>query len=134
MGKVEDAPIEMHPQTAGSITLTIDQLKEVIASAIAAGVKEATKPTPEQEEKMVEDKKRKDKAQQARIEVGKAAERERTMRQQFCNHKRDDGRADSFAVGGQLFSDGKVHILCLRCQKEVKVYSPTAHEFAEMQP
>lgn len=132
MPRVQDSEVEMNPSSGAQITLTAQQLQEMIAAAIAAGVKEATKPTPEQIEKMEVDKRMREKAQHARVEVGKAAERERIARQANCNHKMNNGNSDKYAVGGQLHSDGKVHMLCLRCQKEVSVYTPSQQELSQI--
>lgn len=133
MPRVQDSEVEMNPSSGGLISLTPDQLKDMIAAAIAAGVREATKPTPEQQEKLDSDKRNKERAQQARIEVGNAAAKERVARQATCNHKMDNGNAEKFCINGQLHSDGLMHPICLRCQMEFKPYRPTPFEYSQMQ-
>lgn len=126
-----ETPVVETPSTTestGSITFTAAELSKLITEAIAAGVREFKKPTPEEQVKLDADRLRKQREQQARVDVGKAEEQRRTSEQERCNHRRQDG---SPRINGQLHSDGKVHLFCLFCCKEVRVYTPDSYEFAQ---
>jgi hypothetical protein len=60
------------------------------------------------------------------IQIAKADEAAKKARQASCAHRKPNGEETS---GGQEFSDGRVRIFCLRCQKTLRSYwSP---EFAK---
>ncbi len=57
------------------------------------------------------------------VQIARADEASRQARQAACQHRKPNGEE---TMGGQEFSDGRVRIFCLRCQKVLRSYwSPT---------
>lgn len=115
--EAEEAPavVDAAPAPSAPIALTFDQIQSLMQGMAKTIVEEMKKPTEAEFAKMEKERQEAVRRMEARIEVGKAAERERLGEQQRCAHKRDDGR--TWSAGGQKFSDGKLKIFCLRCQK-----------------
>jgi hypothetical protein len=53
------------------------------------------------------------------VKIARADEKARKSRESQCQHKKPNGEETS---GGQEFSDGRVRIFCLRCQKVLREY------------
>lgn len=109
----------------GGVLMTPDQIRELLVSVVA----EMKKPTAQEQEKLDKETEQKRRDQIARVEVGRAEEQRRKSEQARCSHLRPDGKP---RTGGQLHSDGKVHIFCLGCQKEVNVYTPGGYEISQL--
>jgi hypothetical protein len=113
------------------VQLTQEQLKDLMTHVARAIGEEMRRPTPEQEAKAAEEKARAEKMQAARIEVGKTASLEAENRKRACaarGHRMDNGRSEKMAIGSQLCSDGKVHVFCVACASEIRVYTPSAEQ------
>ncbi len=98
-----------------SISLTATELKDMMI----AFAQELRKPTPEQEEearqrKAILERAKRDKLELVRIEIEAKKQRE-----EGCAHKKQNGES---TVMGQKHSDGKVHPICIRCQKEFEPF------------
>lgn len=123
---VVGAEVTPDPRLGSNVSLSQGQLLELVR---AMG-EEMRKPTLEQQAKLDEDKRRRDKDNIARIAVGKAAQEERENRSRFCNHRMDEGRSEKYSIGQQLCSDGMVHVFCVRCCSDIKVFKPTADQLS----
>lgn len=53
------------------------------------------------------------------VKIARADENAKASRQKMCQHRKPNGEETS---GGQEFSDGRVRIFCLRCQKVLREY------------
>ena len=114
------------PVSGTPVSLTQEQLLAVIR---AMG-EEMRKPTPEQQAKLDEDARRRQRENEARISVGKAAAQERERRTHGCNHRMDNGYSEKYAIGQQLCSDGMIHVFCVRCCNEIRTFKPTADQLS----
>ena len=94
---------------------------------VLAAVKAEREPDPEVAEQAAKDKERKRMAREQTIAVVQAEMDAVTNRQDNCNHLKENGRP---RTGGQLHSDGYIHIFCLNCQKEVNKYKPNMDQMA----
>lgn len=107
-------PVKQEP----SINLTVSQFKEIIA--------ELRKPSPEEQEKIDKEKAFKKRAMEQRVEIARQEMAAKAERENRCNHKKEKGES---AVFGQKHSDGMVHPICVRCQKQFEPYKPRAEDF-----
>ena len=122
----EALPETPDPRLQSNVNLTQGQLLDLVR---AMG-EEMRKPTPEQQAKLDEDARRRQRDNEARISVGKAAAQERENRTRNCNHRMDNGRSEKYAIGQQLSSDGMIHVFCVRCANDIKVFQPTADQLS----
>lgn len=106
------------PEPTGNISLTVAQFKEII--------QELRKPSAEDQEEIDKNKLMKERAAKQRVEVARQEMAAKAEREQRCNHKKEKGES---AVFGQKHSDGFVHPICVRCQKQFDPYKPRAEDF-----
>lgn len=93
------------------LTLTKDELFGLISHAI----RELKRPDPETEAKQIAEKARLAEYSLQMVEMAKQQERDVWNRQNvICKHTKENGER---SIGGQIHSDGKIHPICLRCQK-----------------
>jgi hypothetical protein len=90
-----------------AVTITFDQLKELI--------KEIKKPSAEEAERIEKEKALKLRAQREKVEQARIEMAEKKRREDSCPHRKPNGET---TVMGQRHSDGMVHPICFRCQKE----------------
>ena len=93
----------------GGITLTPEQLQELLAGAIKAAIA----PSPEEQEKKDELKKRAEASRKASVDTMMADYQARIDRQNRCNHKKENGK---WSTGGQPIKD-EIFLICQHCQK-----------------
>lgn len=92
------------------VTLTKDALIELIREARRDPAREA-----EVEKEAARIQRRRDQM----LNIARHDEKAKAARQSMCGHRKPNGEETS---GGQEFSDGKVRIFCLRCQKVLRTY------------
>ena len=115
------ANTDVYKNPEPSISLTAAQLKDMMI----AFAQEIRRPTPEQEEETQKKKEllartKADKLELVRIEMESKAQREAS-----CAHLKQNGQS---TIMGQKHSDGKIHPICLRCQKEFPPYRARTEE------
>jgi hypothetical protein len=103
---------------------TYQQLQDLIRGA----VQEAKRPDAETEERLAAEKMRRERAKAEMVLAVQAEQDNRRRAQQTCQHQKERGES---AVGGQINSDGLIHPICLRCQKEFSPYSPGMENVAQ---
>lgn len=92
------------------VTMTLSQLKEMIAFAAA----EFKRPSADEQEKLDKEKMLLDRKRKEGIEVAKFEEDQRKLAQTNCPHRKPDGSSTIHL--GQIYSDGMIHPICVRCQ------------------
>lgn len=100
-----------------TINLSFDDLQKLIVMAI----KTAKEPDDETKLKNDEEKTRKASNLRQMIENAKITEENQKRSQARCGHRKGDGQS---TVYGQIHSDGKIHPICVRCQKLFTAYAP----------
>lgn len=100
-----------------SLTMTKDELLAIITHAI----QELKKPDAETAAKLAIERERRESDMRAMVELAKTQELETRRRQETCSHRKENGER---SVGGQIHSDGKIHPICLRCQKQFTPIDP----------
>jgi hypothetical protein len=95
---------------APTVTLTLEQLREMIVFAAT----EFRKPTEAEQEKLDKEKALFDRKRKEGIEMAKLEEEQRKLAQDQCPHKKPNG--ESTIHIGQIYSDGKLRPICVRCQ------------------
>jgi len=95
------------PETG--ITLTPEQLQEIIKQAVMAG----KAPSAEEQEKIDEKKAAAKRSREASISTMMADYQAKIDRQNRCKHKKENGR---WATGGQVIKD-EIFLICQHCQK-----------------
>jgi hypothetical protein len=104
--------METENQSVG-INLNMDQLMALI--------REMKKPDDEtMAAKAAEDKRKKD-AMDSMIALTKLEQENRARGQKNCPHEKQDKTSTWY---GQVHSDGLIHPICVRCQKEATPYPP----------
>lgn len=103
---------EIQPETVPqpTIMLTRDALIELIREA---------RRDPALEQKLQAEADRVQRRRVQMVRIAKADEASRIARQAACRHRKPNNEETS---GGQTFSDGRVRIFCLRCQKVLREY------------
>lgn len=94
----------------GGITLTPEQLQELLAGAIKAAIA----PSPEDQEKKDELKRRAQESKKASVDTMMADFQAKKDRQDRCDHKKENGK---WATGGQMLGNGVALTICQHCQK-----------------
>ena len=100
-----------------SVTLTFNQLKELI--------QEIRKPSQVEQEKLDAEAALKRRQQEQRVETARQEMASKAARESRCSHTKERGES---AVYGQKHSDGLVHPICVRCQKLFPTYKPRAED------
>lgn len=100
---------EAHDSSA-MVSLTRDDLIAIIREA---------RRDPDKEHAVEAEAKRLSERRNQMVQIAKADERAKQQRQARCQHKKPNNEESS---GGQEFSDGRVRIFCLRCQKTLRSY------------
>lgn len=95
------------------INLDMDQL--------IALIREMKKPDDETLEKKAKDEARRQEQMRNMIAVAKLDEANRLNFQARCQHEKQDKSSTWY---GQVHSDGKIHPICVRCQKLATPYAP----------
>lgn len=104
-------PIEPKQQTGPTLSLTMDQIMEIVRA-----IKE---PSPAEKEKLAQEEELKKRQLDAMMELGRTEEQAKIDRENACGHKKENG---SWCIGGQEHSDGMIHPVCLRCGKSFPPY------------
>lgn len=110
------------------VTLTADQLQQLLEKVVEAAVKAAREPDELTKQKMVEDKERRERLMKEAVELAKAEDEAKRLRWKSCSHRKPDGRA---AIGGQIHSDGLIHPICLICQFPFPAIKPTPDQIVQ---
>lgn len=113
----EDIPIgeEMEPEKPPvQITMTHDQLQEMMQQVIATAIKAAKELPDEEKEERAKKKKYEETAIKQAMEQAKAEEMARESRQSNCGHKKENGR---WATSGQVIGGKFAMLICQHCQK-----------------
>jgi hypothetical protein len=97
------------------MTMTVEDLQKLIHTAIAA----AREPDEETKQKREEERAAKEARMQAMILEGKQAE-QTAAAQKNCRHTKQNG--ETTIHNGQIYSDGKIRPLCIRCGKIFQAY------------
>lgn len=105
-------------------SLSKDDLQDLIINV----VREARKPTPEEQKKLDEEKALAQKRREEMVELAKAEEEGRRNLQDRCPHKKQNGES---RIVGQIHSDGFIHPLCQWCQKEFPPVKPASEMLAQ---
>lgn len=116
-------PVEAPASPA--VSLSFEQMKDLMATMARTMGEEMRKPTAEEQLKLDEAARRKERDNVARLEVGKAAQAERDARSRGCNHRMDNGRSEKYSIGQQICSDGMIHVFCVRCCNDIKTFKPS---------
>lgn len=103
------------------ITITPQQLQDILQAQARTLVEELRKPDPETAAKQEAERKRLREAREHAVQVAIAEEQSKKAKQDACGHVKENGKS---TVSGQKHSDGLVHPVCLRCQKEFTPYRP----------
>lgn len=104
------------------VAITPESLQEVLSKAIEAAVKAAKEPDEATKARIAKEAEEAEKRQAQMIELAKAEEESRKVKWANCSHKKENGKP---CVGGQIHSDGLVHLFCLRCQYPFPPFKPT---------
>ena len=108
-----------------AVSLSFEQMKDLMSTMARTMGEEMRKPTVEEQAKLDETARRRAKENEARLQVGKAAQEEREARGRFCNHRMDNGRSEKYSIGQQICSDGMIHVFCVRCCNDIKTFKPS---------
>lgn len=95
------------------INLNMDQL--------IALIREMKKPDDETLEKKAKEDQRRKEAMESMIQLSKLETENRLRGQKNCPHEKQDKSSTWY---GQVHSDGLIHPICVRCQKEATPYAP----------
>ena len=95
-----------------TVSLTPEQLKEIMVAL----VQELKRPSKEEQAKLDEEKDRLAQRRAAMIEEGKRQDLAVARTQASCNHTKPNG--ESLVHKGQIYSDGLMRPMCLRCMKQ----------------
>lgn len=107
-----------------TLTVTMDQLNDLIANAIRV----AKEPSPEEAQKQAEEKARIAQLRQDSIDMAKLEIEQRELGYKNCSHQKENGKP---SVGGQIHSDGLYHPFCLRCQKPFEPFKVAGESAAQ---
>ena len=99
-----------------SINLSADQITDIIKMAI----REAKEPDDETKAKMAAEKAQREERMRQMIEYAQEEEKAKKMAMERCAHKKQDGSTTIHT--GQIYSDGMIRPLCVRCQKIFTAY------------
>ena len=110
----------MAKEGAMLLEITPEQLQALIVTAVRA----AREPDPETAARLAKERERAELIQNERIATAKAEEAAHEQRQSSCNHMKDEGRSTRTAVMASYNSDGKIHPICVRCQKLFEPFVP----------
>lgn len=84
-------------------------------------VRAVKEPTEEEKQKRQKEEELRDRRRKEAILLAKEEEEAIKRRQANCSHTKENGKP---SIAGQVHSDGLVHPICLRCQKEFKPHPP----------
>ena len=124
-----NVPRETSPPAteAMGVTMNFEQLQRLMATMAANIVAELKRPTEEEARKTEEERVKLQARRDEMIRIAREEEALRNQTQATCAHQKPNGQP---AEGGQRYSDGKVRIFCLRCQKVLREYEPSAADWA----
>lgn len=119
-------------ETTLSKTELVDLLRMTIQETTKSLVEELRKPDPEVAQRMEDDRKRAIRAREEMLAIVAAkrqadactwgtcdcAKEGRPCLAPRCEHRKENGKLAVGENGGQVFSDGKRHPVCLRCGYE----------------
>ena len=92
------------------ITLTPEQLQELLAGAIKAAIA----PDPEEKAKKDDLKAKAQASREASVATMMADHKAKEDRQNACDHKKENGK---WATSGQMLGNGIAMTICQHCQK-----------------
>lgn len=116
---------EIQEMPSNAISITPEQLQDLLKTAIA----EATKLNPIEQRKLDEDLQRERKRSQMMIQLGKIEEEAAIRKREGCSHMRHPAGSGKLSgasaprgslgaewcTGGQAYQDGTAMVICLRC-------------------
>src|SRR5215472_9666368 len=112
-----------------TIELTPQALQDLLRTAIAEAVSQATKLNPIEQRKLDEEMERERRKNAMMLQLGRIEEEAERRRKAGCTHKRfpasagklagqsapRDAVGAEWATGGQAYQDGTAMVICLRC-------------------
>ena len=109
--EIKEIPQKSPEKVPGTVTLTMGDIKDLIA--------EIKKPSELEQEKIDQERQLRERRRRESIALATLEMEQKALKQSNCNHTKPNGKP---CIGGQIHSDGMVHMICLRCQKE---FTPT---------
>ena len=104
-------PLDEKTKDAGAaqpmMTLTMEQIQQIVTMLKA--------PSPQEAAKQKEEEERQQRNRESMLELGRAEIAAKEKRERDCSHKKERGE---WAIGGQEHTDGFIHPICMRCGKE----------------
>jgi hypothetical protein len=121
--------VEMANTQPGMISISPEQLQDLLKTAIAEAVGQATKLNPIEQRKLDEELQKDRRRNMMMIQLGKIEEESARQKRDGCSHMRHPAGAGKLAghsaprgslgaewcTGGQAYQDGTAMIICLRC-------------------
>ena len=96
------------------ITMTHDQLQEMMQQVIATAIKAAKELPDEEKEERAKKKDYEKKVIQQAMQQAEAEEKARETRQANCGHKKENGK---WSTSGQIIGGKFAMLICQHCQK-----------------
>lgn len=106
------------------VTMTPEQLKDIIQGSMVAAIQELKKPDPEEVEAKEVERKRRIDVQQQSVKRAEMEIAMREAREASCNHMKPHPYQNKTRIVAPLHSDGMHRPICLNCQKEFKPFPP----------
>jgi hypothetical protein len=117
------------------LKMTLSQLKDIIESAVRA----ATAPNPLEQKALDEALQTEKRRAMLAVELGRAEEQGRWLKQNSCSHSRDKNTGEAvrkgtgvWTTGGQMHGDGAASLVCQRCATTWR-FRPTPAELEYIQ-
>lgn len=111
-------------QEMNSITMSPEDLQNLLKAAIGEAVAQATRLNPMEERKLAEELAKERRRNQMMIQLGKIEEEAARNKREGCSHMRDAKTGDSvprnwptgeWTTSGQAYQNGTAVIICQRC-------------------
>ena len=118
------------PPQEGETPLTPSQIQQVMQSMSTTfmdGIREMKKPDEATAEKFRKQKEREERAAKSMRAAAMLEMENKKKVQDNCPHLKENNKS---TLVGQVHSDGLIHPICQRCQKEFKPYAPEAQDVA----
>jgi len=125
----KDAPPREEAEMSETISITPQQLQELLKTAISEAVSQATKLNPIEQRKLDEELQKDKRRNMMMIQLGKIEEESARQKRDGCSHMRYPASAGKLSghsaprgalgaewvTGGQAYQDGTAMVICLRC-------------------
>lgn len=111
-------------EKAAMISITPEDLQNLLKTAIAEAVGQATKLNPIEQRKLDEELAKDRRRNMMMIQLGKIEEEAARQKREGCSHMRDSKTGDAvprnwptgeWTTGGQAYQDGTAMVICTRC-------------------